>query len=95
METIADDETSLHFTIHGAAKTDFQNYVTACKEQGFTKDADNYDFTEYSMYESKNESGYEVNINYDPDEEEISCSVYSPEHYIQFQINRKNTAIGR
>lgn len=80
VELVTENDTALHFTMHGTAKTDFQTYVNACKEQGFTKDDKNYDYTEYSMYNAENETGYKVSINFDPDDEEISVSVYSPEH---------------
>ena len=80
VELVAENDTSLHFTIHGASKTDFQTYVNACKKQGFTKDPENYDNPGYTMYKAKNEGGYQVSIDFDPDDEEISVSVYSPKH---------------
>ena len=78
VEMVYAGDKSFDFTIHGTEKTDYESYVEKCKQQGFTSDAKNYDFDEYSMFTAKNEAGYEISVHFSPDDSDTSCTVNAP-----------------
>ena len=61
-------EDSFWFTAYGFSKDDFQNYVTQCKEKGFS----NIEYDEDDWFEASDNNGNMVNLNYNFVEESLS-----------------------
>lgn len=64
-----DDQFS--FDIHGWALDDFNAYVKECQEKGFTVDKHEYE----GFYSADNEAGYNVYLNFDEDDGEVSAHI--------------------
>ncbi len=71
-EIVSDDETDLYVYIYDMDKKEFKDYVSKCKENGFTVDYSGSD-TDYS---AENGNGYEVDLNYsDYDGQEVTIFI--------------------
>lgn len=69
---VSDDETDLYVYIYDMDKKEFKDYVSKCKENGFTVDYSGSD-TDYS---AENGNGYEVDLNYsDYDGQEVTIYI--------------------
>ena len=62
---------------YGASKEDFNSYVNACKEKGFTVDP--YTSSDSEIYRAYSEDGYYLNLNYYGYADEISVSLDAPD----------------
>ena len=69
---VSDDKTDLYVYIYDMDKKEFKDYVSKCKENGFTVDYSGSD-TDYS---AENGNGYEVDLNYsDYDGQEVTIYI--------------------
>lgn len=69
---VSDDETDLYVYIYDMDKKEFKDYVSKCKENGFTVDYSGSD-TDYS---AENDNGYEISLNYsDYDGQEVTIYI--------------------
>jgi hypothetical protein len=73
-EVISNSDTPFSADLYKCSSSDYSDYVEACKEKGFTVDAET-NTTSYSAY---NEEGYELRLSYYESSEEISVSLEAP-----------------
>ena len=66
-----DSDSLFQFDMYGTSKEYYKEYLSKCKDSGFTKDANNID--EY--YSAKNKEGIELSIDYIDSEDNITVSV--------------------
>lgn len=59
-EVVSDSSDYLYVYIYDMDKKEFKDYVSKCKENGFTVDYSGSD----TSYLAKNDNGYEVSLNY-------------------------------
>lgn len=76
-EIIGNTDESLFIYVYKTSAGDYNEYVDACKEKGFTVEADQSD-TSYSAY---NADGYELSMFYDESKEVMDISVDAAEQY--------------
>ncbi len=69
----SESSTSLGFTSYGASKEQFNEYVQACKEKGFTVDPTNSE----NSYSAKNAEGYKLSIHYWSSDERLDGNLYT------------------
>lgn len=70
-----DSASSLSIDIIGVDKTEYKNYVNACKEKGFKVDI----YNSSDSFRAKNEEGYSLYLYYDDDDKEYSISLREPD----------------
>ena len=73
-EVTYNSDTSFSANLYKCSSSDYSDYVDACKEKGFTVDAET-DTTSYTAY---NEEGYKLRLLYYESEEEISIGLDAP-----------------
>lgn len=75
----SDDEDSFIADTFGVSEDYYEEYVEACKNSGFTKDAETNDYTYSLDYEAYNEDGLELDMSYSKYNEEIYIQVKKDE----------------
>lgn len=70
-----DDEDLFKFDVCGMSKDQYDQYVDACKEKGFTDEKNQKD----DRYSANNEQGYSITLEYDYDDYEIEVRVSKEE----------------
>lgn len=70
----SDSERTFDIDIYKVKADDFEDYVDACKEKGFTADYRKTD----GLYTAANETGHSLRITYDDKGEEMGISIYAP-----------------
>jgi len=71
-EVVSDSSDYLYVYIYDMDKKEFKDYVSKCKENGFTVDYSGSD----TSYLAKNDNGYEVSLNYsDYDGQEVTIYI--------------------
>ena len=76
-EIIGNTNESLFIYVYRTSAVDYSEYVDACKEKGFTVEADQSEMS-YSAY---NADGYELSLFYDESKEVMDISVDAAEQY--------------
>lgn len=74
VELTIDRSDDLSFYAYGVSLDKYNEYVSACKERGFTVDSYGYS-TSYSANDSE---GYKISLRYDDDEMKMSCMLDAP-----------------
>ncbi len=74
---ITEYEGYVGFRAYGMTKDDFNSYVSACKEKGFTVDP--YTSSNSDMYYAYSEDGYYIDLDYYSYADEISVSLRAPD----------------
>lgn len=74
---ILNTKSSLSVYIGKTTTDDFYDYINACKEKGFTVDAEQLTFS-FSAY---NESGYKLSLDYTDSDKEMNICVDAPVEY--------------
>lgn len=69
-----DSSNSLSIDIVGANKNEYKNYVSACKDKGFTVDT----YNSSDSFSAKNEEGYSLHIYYDEKDKEYTITLSKP-----------------
>lgn len=70
-----DSSSSLSLYIMGVDKSEYKDYVKACKEKGYTVDISNSS----TSFSAENEEGYSLYLYYDEDDKEYNISLSKPE----------------
>ena len=76
-EIIGNTNESLYIHVYKICAVDYNEYVDACKEKGFTVEADQSEIS-YSAY---NADGYEISLFYGENDEVMNISVDAAEQY--------------
>lgn len=76
-EIIGNTNESLYIHVYKISAVDYNEYVDACKEKGFTVEADQSEIS-YSAY---NADGYEISLFYGENDEVMNISVDAAEQY--------------
>jgi len=71
---IFDSSSSLSLYIMDVEKDEYKEYVSACKEKGYTVDTSNTS----NSFNAENEEGYYLHLYYDEDDKEYSISLREP-----------------
>lgn len=69
-----ESESSFLIDIYDISSDQYEDYIDACKNSGFTVDYNKFD----GFYSADNEAGYSLNLSYDGDDEELSISLFAP-----------------
>ena len=75
---VSDSSNYLSLYIMGVDKEEYKNYVSACKDEGYTVDIDNSSYS----FSAKNEEGYSLRLYFDEEDKEYSISLEGPEEDI-------------
>ena len=80
-EIHSNSQTELMLDVHGISETQFNDYINACKEKGFTIEADlsGISFTAY------NQDGYKLSLSYYESSSELSINIDAPMEMSQIQ----------
>lgn len=80
-EIHGNSQTELMLDVHGISETQFNDYINACKEKGFTIEADlsGISFTAY------NQDGYKLSLSYYESSSELSINIDAPMEMSQIQ----------
>lgn len=70
----SESEQSFTIDVYQVSQDQFEDYVDACKECGFTVDYSRYG----SSYSAENEAGCSLSLHYDDNEKEMRISLYAP-----------------
>lgn len=73
----SDDKVS--FEGYGASEEIFENYISECKNMGFTVDASESSYDSESYFTAENASGYDLRVEYDVIDEKMSGRIYVPD----------------
>ena len=76
-EIITNTESSLSVYINRTSTNDFYDYIKACKDKGFTVDAEQLT----SSFNAYNESGYKLSLYYTESDNEMHIGVDAPDEY--------------
>ena len=79
VEAGVDDEDTFMFDAYGMSLEQFNAYVEACKEQGYTENASSSD----GYYTADSADGYSVNLSYYEEDGRMSATVRAPEEPVQ------------
>ena len=60
------------------SKGEYNEYVSACKDKGFTKDLSTSDYGDSGRFSAKNKKGYSLSLSWYEDDGECSLSIYAP-----------------
>ena len=69
-----DSSSSLSLYIMGVDKNEYKDYISACKDKGYTVDI----YNSSSSFSAKNKEGYSLYLFYDEDDKEYSISLSAP-----------------
>lgn len=69
-----DDESCFKITLYQTNAEDFENYLTECKEKGFTVDSTK----NTNSYEAYNSDGYKFYLHLNENDAELSITLYDP-----------------
>lgn len=69
-----ESESSFLIDIYDISSNQYEDYIDACKNSGFTVDYNKFD----GFYSADNEAGYSLNLSYDDEDEELSISLFAP-----------------
>lgn len=69
-----DSSSSLSLYIMGVDKNEYKDYISACKDKGYTVDI----YNSSSSFRAKNKEGYSLYLFYDEDDKEYSISLSAP-----------------
>lgn len=72
---ISDSSNSLSLYIMGVDKDEYNDYVSACKNKGYTVDI----YNSSSSFSAKNEEGYSLNLYFYEDDKKYSITLNAPE----------------
>ncbi|MBQ2915232.1 MAG: hypothetical protein IJE51_00425 [Clostridia bacterium] len=80
-EIHSNSQTELMLDVHGISEDQFNDYINACKEKGFTIEADlsGISFTAY------NQDGYKLSLSYYESSSELSINIDAPMEMSQIQ----------
>ena len=80
-EIHSNSQTELMLDVHGISEAQFNDYINACKENGFTIEADlsGISFTAY------NQAGYKLSLSYYESSSELSINIDAPMEMSQIQ----------
>lgn len=80
-EVHSNSQTELMLDVHGISEAQFNDYIDACKEKGFTIEADlsGISFTAY------NQDGYKLSLSYYESSSELSINIDAPMEMSQIQ----------
>lgn len=80
-EVHSNSQTELMLDVHGISEAQFNDYIDACKEKGFTIEADlsGISFTAY------NQDGYKLSLSYYESSAELSINIDAPMEMSQIQ----------
>lgn len=70
-----DYDDSFSFDAYGMSLEDFNAYVKQCKSMGYTVDSSEWE----GFYSANDETGYDLYMNYDEDDDEMYVSLDAPE----------------
>lgn len=73
-QVYCDDEEELRLSVEEITKEDYKAYLSACKKQGFTVDAENSS----GNYEAYNDSGFLLRLSFYESTEEFSIDLTAP-----------------
>ena len=73
-EIVLDAEDSFEIDVFNTSKSQFADYINACKENGFNVD---YYGTEDS-YDAENKDGYTLSLSYDKRKKTMNIDIYDP-----------------
>ena len=73
-QILSNSDKYLSIYIHKSSKEDYNKYVEACKEKGFTIESEN----DTSSYDAYNEDGYKLRIYYNEYNKEYNITVDAP-----------------
>ena len=71
-----DDDTLFSFKVFGVTLSDFNTYVSECKNRGFSVDPGSYE----GFYTADNENGYNVYLFFNEDNYSFSGWIESPDN---------------
>lgn len=74
-EVVTDTASHLSITVANATGSDFDSYVSKCKEKGFVVDYS----ASSSSYRADNETGHSIRVYYDEDDETFDVSINTPD----------------
>lgn len=77
---ISNDKSSLSLDINKTSADEYEDYINACKDKGFTYESDEGDLS----YTAFNKKGYALDLSYYEDEEEMSISLDAPKKMSEF-----------
>lgn len=60
-------------------KQEYKDYISACKDAGFTEEQSYSESDEYCYFDAKNKEKYSLSISYDSTEKIADLSLYEPE----------------
>lgn len=75
IEASLDDEAYFSFTGYGISPDEFNAYVEACKEMGYTVNATSLDY----FYHAGDEEGYTIDLAYQGDDGSLNGNISKPE----------------
>lgn len=70
----SDSEDRFSLNLYGVTSEQYQSYLSACKEQGFTLDSE----TDSNFYDANNEEGYQLSLFYYEHDKEIDINLEMP-----------------
>jgi hypothetical protein len=82
-----DSSSSLSLYIMDVDKNEYKDYVSACKDKGYTVDISNSS----TSFSAKNEEGYSLYLYYDEDDKEYSISLREPEKESTSEENKEES----
>ena len=87
-EIHSNSQTELMLDVHGISEAQFNDYINACKEKGFTIEADlsGISFTAY------NQDGYRLSLSYYESSAELSINIDAPMEMSQIQWPNSDVA---
>lgn len=75
VEVGSDDEGTFMFDAYGVSLDLFETYVEQCRDLGYTLEVSSYD----GSYSASNAEGYNIDLYYENDDDEMSVTVKAPE----------------